>query len=648
MDEQRDRAKADAPSPQGRPRRRLRLPHRARRRTAAPSSSATPRSPPRPRSSGCSSTASPVPAAAHRRAGRGGARPHPVLRRGRRPAGRHRRAARARRSPSASTTCSRRSPGCGCTAARSPPARCRSTPPSSPRSIAAAAAAISRAHTATHLVHAGVRGALGTLGRPGRLAERAGPAALRLHLALRRRGPGRARRDRGRDQLGPAGEPRGRTYETSMDEARKLGAMMLFGEKYGDRVRVVDMGDYSRELCGGTHVGRTGEIGMIKVLSEASIGSGVRRVEALVGLDAFRHVSQGARARLVARRPAQGQARRSCRSGSPRWSSGCARRSATWRRCAPTPCSPRPARSPPRPRTSTASRWSPCRPRTGSAATTCARSPPTCAPGSARGPGVVALFAPADGGKVSFVVATTAAARDRGLAAGKLVPAFAAAVGGRGGGKPDLAQGGGTDPCRGPGRHRGAARRAARLSGCPEAPAPGRRLGIDVGAVRVGVALSDPDGLLATPLDTVPRDPDGGADLRTVAALVAEHEAVGVVVGLPRTLAGTEGPAAVAARAFGDALPAALDVPVELHRRAAHHRGRHPPAAGQRACRPPAAGGRRPGRRRRRSCRAGSTGTVRSSGGPVGAPPWWRWLQCAVVRPDGSPRRRVDAGRRHG
>jgi alanyl-tRNA synthetase len=60
-------------------------------------------------------------------------------------------------------------------------------------------------------------------------------------------------------------------------------------------------------------------------------------------------------------------------------------------------------------------------------------------------PGVVALFS-ADGGKVSFVVATTAAARDRGLAAGKLVPAFALAVGGRGGGKPDLAQGGGTNP----------------------------------------------------------------------------------------------------------------------------------------------------------------------------------------------------------
>lgn len=95
------------------------------------------------------------------------------------------------------------------------------------------------------------------------------------------------------------------------------------------------------------------------------------------------------------------------------------------------------------------------------------------------------------------------------------------------------------------------------------APRRGRRIGIDVGAVRVGVALSDPDGLLATPLETVARDRDGGSDVRAVAALVAEHEAIGVVVGLPRTLAGQEGPAAVAAREFGTALAAALDVPVD-------------------------------------------------------------------------------------
>jgi putative holliday junction resolvase len=92
----------------------------------------------------------------------------------------------------------------------------------------------------------------------------------------------------------------------------------------------------------------------------------------------------------------------------------------------------------------------------------------------------------------------------------------------------------------------------------------GRRLGIDVGAVRVGVAVCDPDGVLATPLVTVPRDVDGGSDLRTIAGLVAEYEAVGAVVGLPRTLAGRDGPAAEAARTFADALRGVLDVPVEL------------------------------------------------------------------------------------
>jgi putative Holliday junction resolvase len=92
----------------------------------------------------------------------------------------------------------------------------------------------------------------------------------------------------------------------------------------------------------------------------------------------------------------------------------------------------------------------------------------------------------------------------------------------------------------------------------------GRLLGVDVGAVRVGVAICDPGGVLATPLVTVPRDADGGADLRTIADLVAGHEAVGVVVGLPRTLAGREGPAAAAARGFAEALAGVLDVPVEL------------------------------------------------------------------------------------
>jgi len=92
----------------------------------------------------------------------------------------------------------------------------------------------------------------------------------------------------------------------------------------------------------------------------------------------------------------------------------------------------------------------------------------------------------------------------------------------------------------------------------------GRRLGIDVGAVRVGVALSDPDGVLATPLATVARDVQHGTDLAAIAGMAAEHDVVGVVVGLPRTLAGREGPAAEAAREFGAALAGRVAVPIEF------------------------------------------------------------------------------------
>jgi alanyl-tRNA synthetase len=75
-----------------------------------------------------------------------------------------------------------------------------------------------------------------------------------------------------------------RHFETTMNEARDLGAIMFFGEKYGDIVRVLEAGEHSIELCGGTHVRRLGDIGPLKVTSEGSIGSNVRRIEAVTGL----------------------------------------------------------------------------------------------------------------------------------------------------------------------------------------------------------------------------------------------------------------------------------------------------------------------------------------------------------------------------
>src|SRR3978361_798601 len=87
-----------------------------------------------------------------------------------------------------------------------------------------------------------------------------------------------------------------RAFVTTLDEARALGATALFGEKYGNAVRVVAVGDhdapYARELCGGTHVGRSAQLGAVTLLSESSSAAGVRRVEALVGIDAFRFLAR--------------------------------------------------------------------------------------------------------------------------------------------------------------------------------------------------------------------------------------------------------------------------------------------------------------------------------------------------------------------
>ncbi|MDL5157968.1 alanine--tRNA ligase [Actinomycetospora termitidis] len=307
--------------------------------------------------------------------------------------------------------------------------------------------AIARAHTGTHLIHAGVRNALGSaaaqagsLNAPGRLrfdfTSPSGAIPPSVLLEVEDEVNEILQEDRPVDW-----------YVTSMDQARELGAMMLFGEKYGDRVRVVDMGEYSRELCGGTHVARTGELGMVKVITEGSVGSGVRRVEALVGLDAFRYLNR--EHVLVSQLAEQLKAPA---EELPERISGIVDRL----RAAEKELENVRAREV----LASAGALAEGADDVGGIALVAARTPDGVGGGDLRTlasdvrgrlgdrPGVVALFAP-DDDKLSFVVATTAAARDRGLAAGDLVKTFAPAVGGRGGGKADLAQGGGS-PSGGP------------------------------------------------------------------------------------------------------------------------------------------------------------------------------------------------------
>ncbi|QBI21497.1 alanine--tRNA ligase [Egibacter rhizosphaerae] len=155
---------------------------------------------------------------------------------------------------------------------------------------------ITRGHTATHILHA-------------TLKEVVGDHAVQAGSAI---DAGRFRFDFphfeavARDQLSEveewvnariAADPEIDVVETSIDEAQRMGAIALFGEKYGEHVRVVRIGDFSKELCGGTHVHRTPEVGLFTVLAEGSIAANLRRIEAVTGPEAFQHL---ARERMVA------------------------------------------------------------------------------------------------------------------------------------------------------------------------------------------------------------------------------------------------------------------------------------------------------------------------------------------------------------
>jgi alanyl-tRNA synthetase len=300
---------------------------------------------------------------------------------------------------------------------------------------------ISRSHTATHLVHRAIRGALGN--SAAQAGSENSPGRFRFDFTSMGAVPPSVLNDAEQEvNQVLINDLAVRAFHTSIDEARAMGALALFGEKYGDQVRVVEVGDYSRELCGGTHVARSGQLGLVKILSESSIGSGVRRVEALVGIDAFKFLAR--ESILVSQLAEQLKAPR---EELPDRVATIVTRLRDAQRDLERLNSARLLDS--------AAELAKGAADVAGAALVAHRAPDGVAADGIRklaldirgrlaadGPGVaVVVGVPAD--RPTVVVAVNDAGLARGLTAGALVLVAAGALGGRGGGKDDVAQGGG-------------------------------------------------------------------------------------------------------------------------------------------------------------------------------------------------------------
>ncbi|GGL25219.1 alanine--tRNA ligase [Phycicoccus endophyticus] len=304
---------------------------------------------------------------------------------------------------------------------------------------------ISRAHTATHMVHKAIREAL------GETATQAGsensPGRFRFDFHASSALPPSVLRDvEARVNALLLDDLAVRADVMTQQEAREAGAMALFGEKYGEAVRVVSVGEWARELCGGTHAEHTTQLGLVTLLGESSIGSGVRRVEALVGTDAFSFLAReraivGQLTELVKGRPEE----------LPERVGGLLARLKDAERDLERLRAERL-------RAEAGSLTSAARDVGGvtflghDAGETGAdevRAMVLDLRGRLGGerPSVVAVTGAAKGRPV-VVVATNEPARSRGIRAGDLVRAAAQALGGGGGGKDDIAQGGGQDPTK--------------------------------------------------------------------------------------------------------------------------------------------------------------------------------------------------------
>ena len=301
---------------------------------------------------------------------------------------------------------------------------------------------ISRSHTATHMVHKAFREALGDT------ATQAGSENA----------PGRFRFDF--SASGAVSEAAMADVEARVNDlvladlavhaevmtqadAVKSGAMALFGEKYGDEVRVISVGEWARELCGGTHAGSSGQLGVVKLLGESSIGSGVRRVEALVGGDAYRflareHVLVAQLSELMKVRPEQLPERVSETLDRLRAAEKEIEKVRVGQLLAGGAALADGAED--------VHGVSFVGQRVDGAGGGDVRTLALDVRGRLPGdrPAVVAVVGVKDG-KPAVVVATNEAARERGLSANTLVRAACGELGGSGGGKDDVAQGGGAD-----------------------------------------------------------------------------------------------------------------------------------------------------------------------------------------------------------
>jgi alanyl-tRNA synthetase len=304
---------------------------------------------------------------------------------------------------------------------------------------------ISRAHTATHMVHKAFREALGdTATQAG--SENA-PGRFRFDFSATGAVPSSVMADvEARVNEVVLDDLSVHAEYMSQDEAIRSGAMALFGEKYGDTVRVVSVGDWARELCGGTHTERSGQLGVIKLLGESSIGSGVRRVEALVGGDAYRflareHVIVNQLAEALKARPEELPER----VGSIVEKLRVAEKEIEKVRVQQLLAEAAQIAG-------DASRVGPVHVvahRADGAGGADVRQLALDVRGRLPGgeAGVVVVVGHTDG-KVAVVAATTEEARALGLSANDLVRTVGPLLGGRGGGKDDVAQGGGSDASR--------------------------------------------------------------------------------------------------------------------------------------------------------------------------------------------------------